>query len=54
TIREEIKEKLGEYFYFENSLFPDLDKYISYIQASYINNDENSKLEVAEFAENKE
>ncbi|EKZ0404474.1 FRG domain-containing protein, partial [Enterococcus faecalis] len=52
TIREEIKEKLGEYFYFENSLFPDLDKYISYIQASYINNDENSKLEVAEFAEN--
>ncbi|HAP3879797.1 TPA: FRG domain-containing protein, partial [Enterococcus faecalis] len=54
TIREEIKEKLGEYFYFENSLFPDLDKYISYIQASYINNDENSKLEVAEFAENKD
>lgn len=33
-IHDEIKRKLNEYFYFEESLFPDLYKYIEFLQAS--------------------
>ncbi|EGO2664874.1 FRG domain-containing protein [Enterococcus faecalis] len=51
SIREEIKEKLGEYFYFESSLFPDLDRYISYIQSNYIGNVDKQKLQVANNSE---
>lgn len=36
-IHDEIKCKLNEYFYFEESLFPDLYKYIEFIQPKYIN-----------------
>lgn len=36
-IHDEIKSKLNEYFYFEESLFPDLYKYIEFIQPKYIN-----------------
>lgn len=35
-IHNEIKCKLNEYFYFEESLFPDLYKYIEFIQPKYI------------------
>ncbi|MDG4970477.1 FRG domain-containing protein [Lactococcus lactis] len=36
VIRSEIKRKLSEYYYFEKNLFPDLDKYIQYIQNEYL------------------
>ncbi|MGM0125745.1 hypothetical protein IGI37_003146 [Enterococcus sp. AZ194] len=35
-IHDEIKGKLNEYFYFEKSLFPDLYKYIEYLQPRYV------------------
>ena len=46
NIREEIKIKLEEYYYFENALFPDLDRYIGYLQSNYIDNDVKKKLNV--------
>ncbi|RHK01132.1 FRG domain-containing protein [Enterococcus casseliflavus] len=36
-IHDEIKGKLNEFFYFEESLFPDLYKYIEYLQPSILN-----------------
>lgn len=35
-IHNEVKSKLNEYFYFEEDLFPDLYKYIEYMQPKYI------------------
>lgn len=44
-IHDEIKDKLNEYFYFEESLFPDLYKYIEFIQPKYISEvNKNVKL----------
>lgn len=36
VICSDIKRKLSEYYYFEKNLFPDLDKYIQYIQNEYL------------------
>lgn len=44
SLREEIKIKLEEYFYFERNLFPDLDKYIDYLQTSYIGSSLRKKI----------
>lgn len=44
TVRKEIKNKLEEYFYFEKNLFPDLDKYIGYIQSNYIEKSKPQKI----------
>ena len=37
TIQIEFKRKLKEYYYEEKNLFPDLDKFIQYIQSEYSN-----------------
>lgn len=34
-MREEILNKLREYHYFENQLYPDLDKQILYVLSRY-------------------
>lgn len=44
SLREEIKVKLEEYFYFERNLFPDLDKYIDYLQTSYIGSPSRKRI----------
>ena len=41
NIRVEILKKLTEYYYYEDQLYPDLDKQIEFIQSKY--NDESKK-----------
>lgn len=43
-IHDEIKTKLNEYYYFEESLFPDLYKYIEFLQPRYLTNNNSVKL----------
>lgn len=43
SIRFQIKSKLAEYFYIESELFPDLYKYIGYIQSGYESNEKIEK-----------
>ncbi len=40
-ICKEIREKLRQYHYVENELFPDIYKHIGYIQNSFLSNNKN-------------
>ncbi|PTJ75043.1 hypothetical protein BUZ84_14075 [Mammaliicoccus sciuri] len=52
SIRYQIKSKLSEYHYVESELFPDLYKYIGYIQAGY-DSEKNIKKPNLENLDNK-
>ncbi|HHC9809291.1 TPA: FRG domain-containing protein, partial [Staphylococcus aureus] len=45
SICKELKEKLSQYHYVENELFPDIYKHIGYIQNSFLSNNDSIKMD---------
>lgn len=43
-IRDEIRDKLEQYHYIENDLFPDIYKHLSYVQNNFIQSNKNSSF----------
>ena len=43
-IRDEIRDKLEQYHYIENDLFPDIYKHLSYVQNNFIQSNKNNSF----------